>query len=123
MQDIVVREYVRTVNGDIFKIVGMKRNKDLTMYITDQYGQYSENVLKEDMKNHSRQINDLIEKGDVIKYKLNNLSFSKLGQVKEYRDATTGEMYLGVEGFNFNQIIIKKIYTKEQFQMMGYEVV
>lgn len=35
MQDIVVREYVRTVNGEIFKIVGMKRNEGLTLYLTE----------------------------------------------------------------------------------------
>ena len=39
MEDIKVRDYVRTFNGEIFKIVGMKRNKGLTMYLTDNYGQ------------------------------------------------------------------------------------
>lgn len=73
MQDIVVREYVRTVNGEIFKIVGMKRNEGLTLYLTDQYGQYSENVLMQDMKNHSKNIFDLIETGDILKIKEGNL--------------------------------------------------
>lgn len=118
MQDIVVREYVRTVNGEIFKIVGMKRNKDLTMYITDQYGQYSENVLKEDMKNHSKNIFDLIESGDILKIKEGNL-ICYISWSKE-NDITLEEIQ---ERMKNNNLKLLAIITKEQDKMMEYEVV
>lgn len=122
MEDIKVRDYVRTFNGEIFKIVGMKRNKGLTMYLTDNYGQYSDTVLMQCVKAHSKHIQDLLEEGDIIKYKVNS-RFTHLGQVKECTSANTKDLYLGVEGWGLEQIEIEKIYTKEEFNMMGYEVV
>ena len=122
MEDIKVRDYVRTFNGEIFKIVGMKRNKGLTMYLTDSYGQYSDTVLMQCAKAHSKQIEELIEKGDIIKYRV-NCRFTHLGQVKEWTNATTKDLYLGVDGWELDQIEIEKIYTKEEFRMMGYEVI
>ena len=121
MEDIKVRDYVRTFNGEIFKIVGMKRNKGLTMYLTDKFGQYSDTVLIQCAKAHSKQIEELIEKGDIIKYRV-NCRFTHLGIAKEYTNATTQDVYIGVEGWGLNQIEIIKIYTKEEFEMMGYEV-
>lgn len=121
MEDIKVRDYVRTFNGEIFKIVGMKRNKGLTMYLTDNYGQYSDTVLMQCAKAHSKQIEELIEKGDIIKYRV-NCRFTQLGIAKEYTNVTTQDVYIGVEGWGLNQIEIIKIYTKEEFEMMGYEV-
>nr|DAV61039.1 MAG TPA: hypothetical protein [Caudoviricetes sp.] len=122
MEDIKVRDYVRTFNGEIFKIVGMKRNKGLTMYLTDSYSQYSDTVLMQCAKAHSKQIEELIEKGDIIKYRV-NCRFTQLGIAKEYTNVTTQDVYIGVEGWGLNQIEIIKIYTKEEFEMMGYEVV
>jgi hypothetical protein len=121
MEDIKVRDYVRTFNGEIFKIVGMKRNKGLTMYLTDSYSQYSDTVLMQCAKAHSKQIEELIEKGDIIKYRV-NCRFTQLGIAKEYTNVTTQDVYIGVEGWGLNQIEIIKIYTKEEFEMMGYEV-
>lgn len=122
MEDIKVRDYVRTIDGEIFKIVGMKRNKGLTMYLTDSYSQYSDTVLMQCAKAHSKQIEELIEKGDIIKYRV-NCRFTQLGIAKEYTNVTTQDVYIGVEGWGLNQIEIIKIYTKEEFEMMGYEVV
>lgn len=122
MEDIKVRDYVRTIDGEIFKIVGMKRNKGLTMYLTDNYAQYSDTVLMQCAKAHSKQIEELIEKGDIIKYRV-NCRFTHLGQVKEWTNATTKDLYLGVDGWGLDQIEIEKIYTKEEFRMMGYEVI
>lgn len=121
MEDIKVRDYVRTIDGEIFKIVGMKRNKGLTMYLTDSYSQYSDTVLMQCAKAHSKQIEELIEKGDIIKYRV-NCRFTQLGIAKEYTNVTTQDVYIGVEGWGLNQIEIIKIYTKEEFEMMGYEV-
>ena len=122
MEDIKVRDYVRTFNGEIFKIVGMKRNKGLTMYLTDNYGQYSDTVLMQCAKAHSKYIKELIEKGDIIKFKVNSRT-THLGQVKEWTNASTKDLYLGVDGWGLDQIEIEKIYTKEEFRMMGYEVI
>lgn len=112
MQDIVVREYVRTVNGEIFKIVGMKRNEGLTLYLTDQYGQYSENVLMQDMKNHSKNIFDLIETGDILKIKEGNL-VCYISWNKEY-DISLEEIQKKAE--------LLAIITKEQAKTIEYEV-
>lgn len=118
MEDIRVREYIRTVNGEIFQIVGMKRNKDLTMYITDQYGQYSENVLMQDMKNHSKNIFDLIETGDIIKIKEGNLVCYV--SCDNDTDVSLEEIQ---ERMKNNELELLAIITKEQAKMMEYEVV
>ena len=121
MEDIKVRDYVRTIDGEIFKIIGMRRNKGLTMYLTDKFGQYIDTALMQCAKAHSKHIKDLIKEGDIIKYRV-NCRFTHLGQVKEWTNATTKDLCLGVNGWGLDQIEIIKIYTKEEFEMMGYEV-
>lgn len=117
MQDIVVREYVRTVNGEIFKIVGMKRNEWLTLYLTDQYGQYSENVLMQDMKNHSKNIFDLIETGDILKIKEGNLVCYVSW------DNNTDVSLEEIRKRANNKDFLLAIITREQAKMIEYEVV
>lgn len=76
-----------------------------------------ENILK-----HSKNPKDLIEEGDILRYRINNLSSIKIGEVKKYKDARSFKEYLGVEGFNLEQIEILKIATKEQIKSIEYEV-
>jgi hypothetical protein len=79
-------------------------------------------LRKENILKHSKNIIDLIEEGDILRYRLNNLSSIKIGEVRKYKDARSFEEYLGVEGFNLEQIEILKIVTKEQFKSIEYEV-
>ena len=117
MENIRVRDYVRTHNGEIFQIVGMKQNKDLTMYITNQYGQYSEIVLKEDMKKCSKDIMDLVEDGDILKIKESN-SIHYLSWNKE-TDISLKELK---EELNNKEFELLAIITKEQAKMIEFEV-
>lgn len=129
MEEIKVREYIRTINGEIFQIVGMKSSKDLTMYLTDQYGQYSENVLKQDIKKHSKKIIDLIEKGDFVNaYKITDILTNKINGNKilvscQAKHNTVSQYTEDNTAIFIIQEDIKSVITKEQAKMMEYEVV
>ena len=113
---IEVGEYVRTKNGKIDKII----NNNCYM---PQYIECEKSLLyKEDIVNHSKDLVDLIEEGDIVEYQVNSLSELKVGRVKSYRDARSNKEYLGVEGFDITKIYIKKILTKEQMEANCYTV-
>lgn len=119
MEDLKVGEYVRTHDGEIFRIAGMKRYKDRVLFLTNSFGQYSELVMQEIVYKHSKKQKELINEDDIIQYIVNNCK-PKIGQVKQYRYTKVDEKYLGVEGFSLEQINILKIMTKEQFEQNCY---
>lgn len=124
MQETKAGEYVRLVDNVIRKIVSIDRhyiNLDKEYYNKQYLTNYNCTVSERIIKS-SKKIKDLIEEGDVLAYRLNNLSFIKIGEVKKYKDTRSFKEYLGIEGFSLEQIEILNVVTKEQFKSVGYEV-
>lgn len=110
--EIEVNEYIRTESGDIFKVDEEKKILQGLKFLDVQYG----NIIK-----HSKDATEMIFEKDIIKYKVNN-SNSKIGEVKKFKNAITGKMYLGVEGFGLEQIKVIKLMTKEKFKEEALEI-
>lgn len=110
--EIEVGEYVRTNNGYIFYI-DRKEKLDGLMFLDAQYGK---------IKQHSKNITDLIEVGDYVNgYKV----------VDIMENMETGEIHLEMTSDYTNEIIgdctiynddIKSIVTHEQFASIEYKV-
>lgn len=121
--EIKVGEYVRTNDGifKVAKIDGLYIYLDKE-YFDKQYQTMRDVTFKERIVNHSFNIIDLIEVGDIIEYQVNSLSELKVGRVKRYRDARSNEEYLGIEGFDITKIYINSILTKEQYERDCYRL-
>lgn len=104
MDKIKVGEYVRLKNGEIFKI-----DENTTNYYNSNKDYITNEITK-----HSKNIIDLIEKGDyvnglrVVNFVLNN--GKKIG------------ITVDSEFWAFDADEIKSIVTKEQFEGMEYKV-
>lgn len=122
MEEIKVGEYVRFLNGKIRKIIGIDVDGHLLVDIYISGSNWLTFNEEADIVKHSKNIIDLVQAGDIIRYKLKNLKHENLIEVKEYKKMKTGEKYLGVEGFNLEQIQILEILTKEQFARESYKV-
>lgn len=125
---IEVNEYVRTKNGYIIKVdrntnifnLGYKEYVDMETTI---YGfTYEEEIVK-----HSKQLIDLIEVGDVIKYFSNYLGRKiKIEVIFTCNRENDYKWDLGYVGTNIDDYImieeIKEILTKEQFEANCFKV-
>ena len=70
MEDkIEVNEYVRTKNGVIDKVDALYGMIENTVHLENQKWFDIKNIVK-----HNKQLIDLIEVKDVIKYRINNIS-------------------------------------------------
>lgn len=127
---ICINEYVRTNRGILGKIKRIELDnidKSLKWYVFDKK-RPDMNIVDEVYINkpyitkHSKNQKELIQEGDILEYQTNKLSFTKIGEVKKYKDARSFEEYLGVEGFNLEQITILRILTKEKFEEESYKV-
>lgn len=67
MKDIEVGDYIRTKAGIVGKVIKVLSNR----VFLDKLG-YA--VLIKDIAKHNKNLIDLIEVGDIIKYKINNVS-------------------------------------------------
>ncbi len=130
MSEIKVNDYIRTDEGIIGKIKRIELDKNdasLKWYVFDKK-RPDINIIDEVyinkpyIKNNKEKPIDLIEESDILKYQIYKLSPAKIGEVKKYKDARSFKEYLGVEGFNLNQITILEILTKEQFEKESYKV-
>lgn len=126
-KEIEVGNYIRlTRNQGINKIIDIDEDGFLILenYIADEWGEECEQISPQDIKNeiikHSEDIFDLIEVNDIIQYRVNSLSETKVGRVKKYIDARSNKEYLGVEGFDIEKIYIEKILTHEEFERDCY---
>lgn len=112
--EICIGEYVRTKNGTIHKIE--KRDTDGHLLIDTPYkgGRYFTFVEeKEDIVNHSKNIIDLIEVGDIV----NN------GYVYEIGNTEDGHKWVhNLNGLLLLENDIKTILTKEQYKRNCYTV-
>ena len=117
MEEIKIGEFIRTKEGYIFQIIGQSKRVDHTLYDTDNFGICSSTVLEEITKKQSKNILDLIEKGDYVNGKL-VLNVDKVER-KNFIEWEDGDMYSTEIP---NNKFIKDIVTKEQFNQMKYIV-
>lgn len=120
MGEIKVGEYVRTCDGDIFRIAGKQRYKDLIIYTTNTFCKYTEIVMNEIVKIHSKKQKDLICEGDIVLCSINNCE-PQMEQIIKWKytqipQDTETELLGTRTGFALDQVVIFKILTKEQFQ-------
>ena len=118
MEDkIEVNEYVRTKNGVIDKVDALYGMIENTVHL--------ENLKWFDIKNivkHSKQLIDLIEVKDVIKYRINNISttLETKGYVEGIVDISDEEMLQRIKRDKNYHIL--EILTKEQYMANCYKV-
>lgn len=109
---IEVREYVRTYEGHIGKIV------DLDIDVGICLDNLKEPLTIDMIVKHSKNIVDLIEIGDVLKIKEDN-SICYIGLEKDEKTITYKEI---IDEIKDNKIELLAIVTKEQFRSVEYEV-
>lgn len=118
MEDrIEVNEYVRFNNGEIGKVIDIKEYPSRIVY-----SEYGEVGLISDIANHSKQLIDLIEVGDIIKYRIDNISttLETKGYIKGIVDIANEEMLQRIKSDkNYN---ILEILTREQYMANCYKV-
>lgn len=117
MKDIEVGEYVRTKTGEIHKIKTVE-----TRYIEFEDGFGVPVELKEYIKKHTKNIIDLIEVTDIIKYRINNISttLETKGYIEGIVDISDKEMLQRIK--NDKNYEILEILTHEQFEQNSYKV-
>lgn len=114
---IEVGEYVRTKTGEIHKIKTVE-----TRYIEFEDGFGVPVELKEYIKKHTKNIIDLIEVTDIIKYRINNISttLETKGYIEGIVDISDKEMLQRIK--NDKNYEILEILTHEQFEQNSYKV-
>lgn len=124
MKEIKVNEYVRTNKGNIGKVVeirlGLNKNTELyqNVYMLDN-GLWT--ILDYIVK-HSKQLIDLIEVKDIIKYRIDNISttLETKGYIEGIVDVSDEEMLQRIK--NQKSYKILEILTHEQFEQNSYKV-
>lgn len=118
MEDkIEVEEYVRFNNGEIGKVIDIKENPSRIVY-----SEYGEIGLISDIAKHSKQLIDLIEVEDIIKYRINNISttLETKGYLEGIIDISDEEMLQRIKSDKNYEIL--EILTKEQYMANCYKV-
>lgn len=122
MEEIKEGDYIRTIKGNICKVLRVReKHRFMTSsghpsvtperYFVDNNKQYS--ISKPYVKNHSKNIIDLIEEGDYVNgYKVDDIEKGKL---------IIGNTTEVVEQIVENEDI-ETIVTKEQFENIEYKV-
>lgn len=123
MEEIKAGEYVRSlVNGEISKVLevsNLLEEPNIKYYKT---GKFTGFCSTEDYNvKHSPNIKDLIQAGDIVIYTI-NCKMTDIEIVKEHTDARTLEKTLRVGLWSLEQVDIKQILTKEQFERESYRV-
>ena len=124
MKDIEVGEYVR-INND-FRLIALgigkvvRINKD-SIHVKMNF-ELPFSFKKENIAKHSKQLIDLIEVKDVIKYRINNISttLETKGYIEGIVDISDEEMLQRIK--NDNNYHILEILTKEQYLANCYKV-
>ena len=124
---IEVNEYVRTKNKGIRKIDRIDNNKTVNKYLyftgkEDFEGKEYGTIKTTDIVNHSKQLIDLIEVKDVIKYRIDNISttLETKGYVEGIVDISDEEMLQRIKSDKNYHIL--EILTKEQMEANCYKV-
>lgn len=114
--DIEVNEYVRTDNGEIHKVIDIEKG---SIKIKSQYKEWIGLCC---IVKHSKQLIDLIEVKDVIKYRINNISttLETKGYVEGIVDISDEEMLQKIKSDKNYHIL--EILTKESYMANCYKV-
>lgn len=118
MEDkIEVNEYVRTKNGVIDKVDALYGMIENTVHLENQKWFDIKNIVK-----HSKQLIDLIEVKDVIKYRIDNISttLETRGYVEGIVDISDEEMLQKIKSDKNYHIL--EILTKESYMANCYKV-
>ena len=124
MSEIEVEDYVR-INNDfrlialgIGKVVGI--NKD-SIHVKMNF-ELPFSFKKENIANHSKQLIDLIEVKDVIKYRINNISttLETKGYVEGIVDISDEEMLQRIKSDKNYEVL--EILTHQQYMANYYKV-
>lgn len=128
MKDVIeVGEYVRTKSGHIARLLE-KTEYDYLFdgVITEPFGEQwtwlSVNDGIKKIVKHSKQLIDLIEAGDIVKYRLKNFKYTNVTRVNVIRDVRSNKESILIDGYNLEQINILEILTKEQYNINCYKV-
>lgn len=121
---IEVGEYVRTNKGRIGKVAEIRLgfNKDLQVYQDIYILDNGLWTILDYIVKHSKQLIDLIEVGDIIKYRIDNISttLETKGYIKEIVDISDEEMLQRIKSDkNYN---ILEILTREQYMANCFKV-
>lgn len=117
MKDVIeAGEYVRTENGKIDRVAS--RNYYMGKYIEAEKDYiFCNNIVK-----HSKQLKELLEFGDIVKYRLKNFKYTNVTRVNVIRDVRSNKESILIDGYNLEQINILEILTKEQYNINCYKV-
>ncbi len=124
---IEIGEYVRTKNKGIKRIDVIDNNKTVNKYlyftgIEDFEGKEYMRIKTTEIVKHSKQLIDLVEVKDVIKYRINNISttLETKGYVEGIVDISDEEMLQKIKSDKNYHIL--EILTKEQYMANCYKV-
>ena len=126
MEEIKVGEYIRTKDGVIAKVTYvdvMMVDCDRDVFDLNNLAmmEIPTKYIEEYIVKHSFDIKDLVQAGDIILYNVNS-KMTDIEIVKEHIDARTQEKTLRVGMWSLEQVKIKEILTKEQYNSMKYIV-
>lgn len=116
MEEIKVDDFCRNKEGKIIE-VGWVGNA----VVTDIYDNITFSKLSGEIVKHSSDIKEIVQAGDIILYNVNS-KMTDIEIVKEHIDARTQKRTLRVGMWSLEQVEIKEILTKEQFNQMKYIV-
>ena len=124
MSEIEVNEYVRTKNGYIIRVDEKTNIFNLgykEQYIDMETTRYGF-TCEEEIVNHSKQLIDLIEVKDVIKYRIDNISttLETKGYIEGIVDISDEEMLQRIKSDKNYHIL--EILTKESYMTNCYKV-
>lgn len=114
--EIEVNDYVRTDNGEIHKVIDIEKG---SIKIKSQYKEWIGLCC---IVKHGKQLIDLIEVKDVIKYRINNISttLETKGYVEGIVDISDEEMLQKIKSDKNYHIL--EILTKERYMTNCYKV-
>lgn len=116
---IEVGDYVRTKEGEIHKVIKIKEDdRDWDYYCCENNTGY----FAMDIAKHSKQLIDLIEVKDVIKYRINNISttLETKGYIEGIVDISDEEMLQRIK--NDKNYEVLEILTHQQYIANCYKV-
>lgn len=116
MAEIGVGEYVRTTDGKIGKIVKYENFEYHIKIDKDEIWKCAKDYIVK----HSKQPIDLIEVGDVIKYKIENVPLETRGYLEGITNISDKEMLQNIR--NDKDYKVLEILTKEQYLTNCYKV-